>query len=59
MLIGPAVLAGLAVMILIIPVNVWLVRKNRTLRIRQMKYKDERIKVINEVLSGVKVSYFI
>ncbi|KAG8247448.1 Canalicular multispecific organic anion transporter 1 [Homalodisca vitripennis] len=54
-LLGPAVLAGLAVMILMVPVNVWLVRQNRRLRIKQMKYKDERIKIMNEVLSGIKV----
>lgn len=49
-------LAGLALMVLMIPANAWLIRQNRRLRITQMKYKDERIKTMNEVFSGVKVS---
>lgn len=53
---GPAVLAGLGLMVLMIPANAWLIRQNRSLRITQMKYKDERIKTMNEVFSGVKVS---
>lgn len=53
---GPAVLAGLGLMVLMIPANAWLIRQNRRLRITQMKYKDERIKTMNEVFSGVKVS---
>ncbi|KAG8321751.1 Canalicular multispecific organic anion transporter 1 [Homalodisca vitripennis] len=51
---GPAVLSGLGFMILMIPVNVWLVRQNKRLRTMQMKYKDERIKIMSEVLSGIK-----
>ncbi|XP_054270085.1 multidrug resistance-associated protein 1-like [Macrosteles quadrilineatus] len=54
-LLGPAVLAGLTVMILMVPLNAWMVRQNRRLRIKQMKHKDERIKTMNEVLSGIKV----
>lgn len=49
-------LAGLGLMVLMIPANAWLIRQNRRLRITQMKYKDERIKTMNEVFSGVKVS---
>lgn len=55
LLTGPAVLAGLLLMILIVPINIFMVQKTRQLRIKQMKFKDDRIKVINEVLSGVKV----
>uniref|UniRef100_A0AAR2KIZ5 ATP-binding cassette, sub-family C (CFTR/MRP), member 3 n=1 Tax=Pygocentrus nattereri TaxID=42514 RepID=A0AAR2KIZ5_PYGNA len=41
---GPSVLAGVAVMILLIPLNV-----------EQMQYKDARIKLMNEILNGMKV----
>ncbi|KAG8328059.1 Canalicular multispecific organic anion transporter 1 [Homalodisca vitripennis] len=53
-LLGPAALAGLAVMIVLIPINTLIAKKVKTLQMRQMKYKDERIKVMNEVLSGIK-----
>ena len=53
--IGPSVLAGLAVMIILIPLNGFIASKVKTLQIRQMKNKDERVKLMNEVLSGIKV----
>ncbi|XP_046739582.1 multidrug resistance-associated protein 1 isoform X10 [Diprion similis] len=52
---GPSVLAGLAVMIILIPVNALIANKVKTLQIRQMKCKDERVKLMNEVLNGIKV----
>lgn len=55
-LLGPSVLAGLAVMIILIPVNGVIANRIKTYQIRQMKYKDERVKLMNEVLSGIKVS---
>lgn len=54
-LLGPSVLAGLAVMIILIPVNGVIANKVKTLQIRQMKNKDERVKLMNEILSGIKV----
>nr|CAD7258793.1 unnamed protein product [Timema shepardi] len=54
-ILGPSVLAGLAVMIVLIPVNGFIANKAKTLQIRQMKYKDERVKLMNEILSGMKV----
>ncbi|XP_037958175.1 multidrug resistance-associated protein 1 isoform X4 [Teleopsis dalmanni] len=54
-LLGPSVLAGLAVMIILIPVNGFIANRIKTYQIRQMKYKDERVKLMNEVLSGIKV----
>lgn len=42
---GPSVLAGLAVMIILIPVNGVIANKTKVLQIRQMKNKDERVKV--------------
>nr|CAD7413218.1 unnamed protein product [Timema poppensis] len=52
---GPSVLAGLAVMVVLIPINGFIANKVKTLQIRQMKTKDQRIKLMNEVLNGIKV----
>lgn len=54
-ILGPSVLAGLAVMIILIPVNALIANKIKDLQIRQMKNKDERVKLMNEVLNGIKV----
>ena len=55
---GPSVLAGLGVMILLIPINSVIAAKVRTLQLAQMKNKDQRVKMMNELLSGVKVIFF-
>ncbi|PAA56638.1 hypothetical protein BOX15_Mlig005571g4 [Macrostomum lignano] len=52
---GASVLAGLAVMVLLIPVNGALASTQRKLQVAQMKNKDDRIKLLNEVFSGIKV----
>lgn len=57
-ILGPSVLAGLAVMIILIPINGFIASRVKTLQIRQMKNKDERVKLMNEVLSGIKVTNF-
>lgn len=54
-ILGPSVLAGLAVMLLMIPINGWIANRIKILQVNQMKYKDERVKLMNEVLSGIKV----
>ncbi|XP_060795614.1 ATP-binding cassette sub-family C member 3 isoform X2 [Neoarius graeffei] len=52
---GPSVLAGVAVMILLIPFNAVIAMKTRAYQVEQMQYKDARIKLMNEVLNGIKV----
>lgn len=52
---GPSVLAGLAVMIILIPINGYIANRAKVLQIKQMKNKDERVKLMNEVLNGIKV----
>lgn len=52
---GPSVLAGVGVMVVLIPVNALIAKKSRTLQVTQMKHKDSRIKLMNEVLNGIKV----
>ncbi|XP_053551240.1 multidrug resistance-associated protein 1 isoform X2 [Bombina bombina] len=52
---GPSVLAGVAVMILLVPVNAVIAVKTKKYQVVQMKCKDNRIKVMNEILNGIKV----
>lgn len=54
-ILGPSVLSGLAVMIVLIPVNGVIANKAKNLQIKQMKNKDERVKMMNEILNGMKV----
>uniref|UniRef100_A0A665WKS8 Multidrug resistance-associated protein 1 n=1 Tax=Echeneis naucrates TaxID=173247 RepID=A0A665WKS8_ECHNA len=52
---GPSVLAGVAVMVLMVPVNAVIAMKTKTYQVAQMKSKDTRIKLMNEMLNGIKV----
>uniref|UniRef100_A0A8K9Y5N8 Multidrug resistance-associated protein 1 n=1 Tax=Oncorhynchus mykiss TaxID=8022 RepID=A0A8K9Y5N8_ONCMY len=52
---GPSVLAGVAVMVLMVPINGVIAMKTKTYQVAQMKSKDNRIKLMNEVLNGIKV----
>ncbi|KAL4648167.1 canalicular multispecific organic anion transporter 2 isoform X2 [Arapaima gigas] len=52
---GPSVLAGVAVMVLLIPLNATIAMKTRAFQVEQMQYKDSRIKLMNEILNGIKV----
>ncbi|XP_053408516.1 multidrug resistance-associated protein 1-like isoform X2 [Mercenaria mercenaria] len=52
---GPSVLAGLGIMILLMPINALIAMKQRKFQITQMRLKDQRIKLMNEVLNGIKV----
>jgi len=52
---GISTLAGLGVMLLIVPLNWLIVDRIVALQAKQMAEKDERIKMMNEVLTGIKV----
>ncbi|XP_069809503.1 ATP-binding cassette sub-family C member 3 isoform X2 [Dendropsophus ebraccatus] len=52
---GPSVLAGVAIMVLLIPINAFIAMKTRAFQVEQMQYKDSRIKLMNEILNGIKV----
>ncbi|XP_076867754.1 ATP-binding cassette sub-family C member 2 isoform X1 [Brachyhypopomus gauderio] len=52
---GPAVLAGLLVMVLMVPINGLLATKSKTLQMKNMKLKDKRMKIMNEILNGIKI----
>ena len=52
---GLATIAGITVMILLIPLNAYFGRKIRLIHTEVMKFKDKRIKLMNEILNGIKV----
>uniref|UniRef100_A0A8R1DMH1 ABC-type glutathione-S-conjugate transporter n=1 Tax=Caenorhabditis japonica TaxID=281687 RepID=A0A8R1DMH1_CAEJA len=54
-LLGVSVLAGFLILILMIPFNSWISIKMRNCQMEQMKHKDERIKMMSEILNGMKV----
>ena len=54
-ILGPSALAGLAVMVVMIPINAVVSQKMKTYQISQMKCKDRRTVLMDEILSGIKV----
>ncbi|KAL7678117.1 hypothetical protein ACOME3_004346 [Neoechinorhynchus agilis] len=50
-----SIIAGVAILIACIPMNFVLSKKMKQYQIAQMKEKDTRIKLMNEVLNGMKV----
>lgn len=55
---GPSVMAGLAVIIILMPFNGVLAGFQEKMQSKLMLYKDQRIKLMSEVLNGIKVRYF-
>jgi len=54
-ILGVSVIAGLVVMIVLIPVNGFSAAITRKLQVKMMKQKDIRVKKMNELLSGMKI----
>ncbi|KAG4074217.1 hypothetical protein HA402_015520 [Bradysia odoriphaga] len=54
-ILGVAVIAGLVVMLLSLPLNGYVANKLKHYQVKQMTRKDERVKLMNETLSGIKV----
>ncbi|XP_040891867.1 multidrug resistance-associated protein 1 isoform X3 [Toxotes jaculatrix] len=52
---GPSALAGIATVILIFPLNGFIAKKRSKLQEVQMKFMDGRIKLMNEILNGIKI----
>ncbi|MGH0178511.1 UNVERIFIED_CONTAM: hypothetical protein FKN15_078211 [Acipenser sinensis] len=52
---GPSVLAGIAVLVLVIPLNAVVASRMKQLKKSQMKTKDRRVKLLNEILHGIKI----
>lgn len=57
--VGPSVFAGLGVIIILFPINAFIMAKTQAYQEEQMTLKDGRIKVMNEVLNGIKVSDWV
>ncbi|KAK3097219.1 hypothetical protein FSP39_007607 [Pinctada imbricata] len=53
--VGYSMFAGLGVMILLLPLNGFIMSKIHALQEKQMKQKDNRIKLLSEVLNGIKI----
>lgn len=54
-ILGVAAFTGLAVLILLVPLNGFVATKLKYFQTKQMKKKDERIRMMSEILSGMKV----
>lgn len=54
-LMGVSVLAGFAVLLLLMPLNIWVSSIEKKIHTKQMLHKDARSKLMNEVLAGIKV----
>ncbi|PAV73684.1 hypothetical protein WR25_18845 isoform A [Diploscapter pachys] len=54
-LLGVSVMSGMLVMLMLFPVNFVITMVIRKWQIEQMHLKDERTKMVNEVLNGIKV----
>ncbi|XP_061285548.1 multidrug resistance-associated protein 1-like isoform X2 [Bos javanicus] len=52
---GPAVLAGVAVLVFVIPMNALVANRMKKLKKNQRKNKDKQIKLLNEILHGIKI----
>ena len=55
---GVASLAGLAVMLLSIPLNAYISEQSRKMDVKKLLFQDSRIKMINELLNGIRVIKF-
>ncbi|KAI5970206.1 YCF1 [Candida margitis] len=53
-LIGNSMWAGVAIMLIMIPLNAAIAKKQKQLQKTQMKYKDKRSRLINEILNNIK-----
>ncbi|XP_060917590.1 multidrug resistance-associated protein 1-like isoform X1 [Labrus mixtus] len=57
-LLGPSALAGITAVVLIFPLNGFIAKIRSKLQEVQMTFLDGRIKLMNEILSGVKILKF-
>ncbi|KAG2462234.1 AB1C protein, partial [Polypterus senegalus] len=55
---GPSVMAGVGCMILLVPINGFLATKSKVFQLKNMNYKDKRMKLMNEILNGIKILKF-
>ncbi|KAJ3061801.1 Multidrug resistance-associated protein 1 [Podochytrium sp. JEL0797] len=53
--IGWAALVGLSLLIIAMPIQAWLFKKMKVIRLRQAPITDQRIKKTTEILNGIRV----
>ena len=53
--IGVSVISGVAVMILLLPINFFITMLIQKYQVQQTQFRDNRTKMVNEVLNGIKV----
>eukprot|EP00935_MAST-01C_sp_MAST-1C-sp1_P001881 g1881.t1 len=53
--IGPAAFAGIGVMVILLPTNVWVAKKQQKFTRETMQRRDKRVKLTNEVLQGIRI----
>lgn len=56
---GPSIWAGVAILVLAVPLNTFLAKKMRTLQKRQMGNKDARVKLMVCIAGGFIVKAYI
>ncbi|XP_025100027.1 multidrug resistance-associated protein 1-like [Pomacea canaliculata] len=53
--IGPSVFAGVIVLLLLVPLNSYISSCQKKLNISNLKFKDKRLRLTNDMLSGMRV----
>jgi ABC-type bacteriocin/lantibiotic exporter with double-glycine peptidase domain len=52
---GVSAFAGVAVLVFLMPINAWVGRAQASFTRKTMEARDKRIKLVNEVLTGVRI----
>ena len=52
---GIGAFVGLVIMLALIPLNKWIGKKLRYFEKRKNEFREQRVKIINEILNGIKV----
>jgi ABC-type multidrug transport system fused ATPase/permease subunit len=56
--VGNATWVGVAYMVFLAPINVWVFSVVGKMRVRVLKYSDMRVKMMNEILTGIRIIKF-
>ncbi|CAG5119470.1 unnamed protein product, partial [Candidula unifasciata] len=52
--IGPSVFVGFIVLVILMPVSIWIAGKQSKLLEMNLQFKDTRLRIMNEILNGIK-----
>ena len=56
---GPAIFVGVLLLLCCVPLNAYVVSRQRDLHSSNLRLKDARIRLFNEILNGIKVSFVV